>query len=330
MFKKLKAKFFNKKIKWLNLGNLFLIFTIFLLYFFMNNINYAYCFEKNEKYLIPIGKVIQIDGELENLIVRNEIKGCPLKSGDLILEAQEVPINDFSELSDIFFSSSDDFFKIKIKRGNQIKNVICSKDNLKKINFNNAISGFATLTYINPENNKFGAVGHSINIGNTKQISIKQGSISTTTNLNIQKSYRGSVGCINANKNYIIGNFNKNTQYGIKGFVKNIDFSSEKKYKIADLDEVKLGKAQIILQNTQNKCTKYDIEILKIENQNSPAPKTFKIKIVDKDLLKETGGIVQGMSGTPIIQNNKIIGAISHALENNPEMGYGVYIRWML
>ncbi|MDY2737781.1 SpoIVB peptidase S55 domain-containing protein, partial [Intestinibacter sp.] len=65
-------------------------------------------------------------------------------------------------------------------------------------------------------------------------------------------------------------------------------------------------------------------------NQHSPAPKTFKIKITDKNLLKETGGIVQGMSGTPIVQNNKIIGAISHALENNPEMGYGVYIKWML
>ena len=62
----------------------------------------------------------------------------------------------------------------------------------------------------------------------------------------------------------------------------------------------------------------------------SSEPKTFKIRIVDEDLLKETGGIVQGMSGTPIIQNNKIIGAVSHALENNPKIGYGVYIKWML
>lgn len=324
-------KAFNKKTSWLKFSNFFFICTIFLLYFFMNNVNYAYSIEKNnEKYLIPIGKVIQIDGELENLIVRNEIKGCPLKSGDFILEAENIPINDFSQLSDIFFSSSNDNIKIKIKRGNQVKNIICNKEALKKINFNNAISGFATLTYINPENNKFGAIGHSINIGDTKQISIKHGSISTTTNLNIEKSYRGSVGCINANRNYSIGDFNQNTQYGIKGFTKNIDFSNEKKYKIADLDEVKLGKAQIILQNKQNKCIKYNIEILKIENQSTPAPKTFKIKITDKDLLKETGGIVQGMSGTPIIQNNKIIGAISHALENNPELGYGVYIRWML
>ena len=160
----------------------------------------------------------------------------------------------------------------RIKRGNDIKNLICYKEPLKKVNFNNAISGFATLTYINPQTNEFGAVGHSINIGNAKQIPIKAGEISTTTNLDIQKSYRGNVGCINANKNYLIGNFNTNTQYGIKGITKNIDFSNEEKYKVASLDEVELGNAQIILQNKQNKCVKYDIEILKIENQTSPSP----------------------------------------------------------
>ena len=89
-------------------------------------------------------------------------------------------------------------------------------------------------------------------------------------------------------------------------------------------------KPTLSIQNKQNQCVKYDIEILKIENQTSPSPKTFKIKIVDEDLLRDTGGIVQGMSGTPIIQNGKIIGAVSHALENNPKVGYGVYIKWML
>lgn len=297
----------------------------------MNNVNYSYSIEKNsEIYLIPIGKVIQVDGELKNLIVRDEVNGCPLKNGDLILEVNKKAVQDFNDFSDIFYSCNSNQLQLKIKRKNQIKNFICYKEPLKKINFNNSISGFATLTYVNPKNNEFGAIGHSINIGNIRQIPIKFGEISTTNNIDIQKSYRGKVGCINANKNYSIGNFNTNTQYGIKGLTKNIDFSNEKKYKVASLDEVQLGKAQIILQNKQNKCQKYDIEILKIENQAYPAPKTFKIKIVDKKLLKETGGIVQGMSGTPIIQNNKIIGAVSHALENNPQIGYGVYIKWML
>ena len=255
---------FNKKFN-LRFNKLLFICFTFLLYFFMNNVNYAYSLEKNnDTYLIPIGKVIQVDGELENLIVRNEIKGCPLKCGDLILEVEGNSIKSFNNLADVFYSSNSNQLKIKIKRGNDIKNLICYKEPLKKVNFNNAISGFATLTYINPQTNEFGAVGHSINIGNAKQIPIKAGEISTTTNLDIQKSYRGNVGCINANKNYLIGNFNTNTQYGIKGITKNIDFSNEEKYKVASLDEVELGNAQIILQNKQNKCVKYDIEILKI------------------------------------------------------------------
>lgn len=297
----------------------------------MNNVNYAYSLEKNnDMYLVPIGKVIQVDGELENLIVRNEVNGCPLKSGDLILKAEGNYVRDFNHLSTIFYSSANNQLKVTVKRGDEIKNLICNKEPLKKVNFNNAISGFATLTYINPQTNTFGAVGHAINIGDAKQIPIKSGSISTTTNLEIQKSSRGNVGYISANKNYLIGSFKENTQYGIKGTTNNIDFSNQQKYKVANLDEVKLGKAQIILQNKENKCVKYDIEILKIENQNSPEPKTFKIRIIDEDLLKETGGIVQGMSGTPIIQDDKIIGAVSHALENNPKIGYGVYIKWML
>ncbi len=324
---------FNKKLnlKSLKFKNFFFVCFFFLLYFFMNNTNYSYSFEKNnDMYLVPIGKVIQVDGELENLIVRNEVKGCPLKSGDLILKAEGNSIRDFNHLSDIFYSSANSQLKVTVKRGDEIKNLICNKEPLKKVNFNNAISGFATLTYINPKTNAFGAVGHAINIGDAKQIPIKLGSISTTTNVEIQKSCRGNVGYINAHKDYLIGNFTENTQYGIKGTAKNIDFSNQKKYKVADLDEVELGKAQIILQNKQNKCVKYDIEILKIENQNSPQSKTFKIRILDEDLIKETGGIVQGMSGTPIIQNNKIIGAVSHALENNPKIGYGIYIKWML
>ena len=324
-------KFFNKKTKWLKFNSLFFTFTFLLLYSFSCVGNYAYSFEKNsDKYLIPIGKIIQIDGELENLIVRNDVQNCPLKKGDLILEVQNTKIRDFNDLSNLFISTSDTNFLIKVKRGNQVKEIICNRDYLKKVNFNNSISGFATLTYINPENNNFAAVGHPINIGNAKQINIKQGTISSTTNLNIEKSCRGSVGCINAQKYSSIGNFNQNTEYGIKGSIENMNFLKQKKYKVANLNEIKLGNAQIILQNEKNECKKYDIEILKIQNQNTPRAKTFKIKIVDKDLLKETGGIVQGMSGTPIIQNNKIIGAISHALENNPEIGYGVFIRWMM
>ncbi|MFR2550974.1 MAG: SpoIVB peptidase S55 domain-containing protein [Clostridioides difficile] len=127
-----------------------------------------------------------------------------------------------------------------------------------------------------------------------------------------------------------MGSFTENTDFGIRGQINNFDISKLKKYKVASLDEVKLGKAQIILQDNFNKCKKYNIEIIDIENQKHPESKSFKIKITDKKLLAQTGGIVQGMSGTPIVQDNKIIGAVSHAIENDPAVGYGVFIKWML
>ncbi|MGG7060321.1 SpoIVB peptidase S55 domain-containing protein, partial [Clostridium tertium] len=89
------------------------------------------------------------------------------------------------------------------------------------------------------------------------------------------------------------------------------------------------GKAQVILQTTSNGCQKFDIQIIDIQKQRSPQSKTLKFKIVDKDLLAQTGGVVQGMSGTPIVQGDKIIGAISHAVENDPSFGYAVFIQWM-
>ena len=324
-----KNKFFKIKNRF---GSLFLILFYSCLYFFSNNFIYSQSIQKNDgEYLIPMGNILQIDAELKNIIVKNEVDNCPLKVGDSILKIEDKNINTLEDFDFVLSSlNKDKNISIIIRRDNSIFTLRCNKEDLEKINFNNLISGFATLTYINPKTKEFGAVGHAINITNNKKIPIKRGYISFTDNLNIKKSHRGDVGCINATKNKVVGQFYNNTSYGIKGWVNNIDLSKYKKYKVASIDEVKLGKAQIILQDNNNICKKYDIQILSIENQKRPNSKGLKIKITDSRLLKQTGGIVQGMSGTPIIQNNKIIGAVSHALENNPSIGYGVHIQWML
>ncbi|WP_455539986.1 SpoIVB peptidase S55 domain-containing protein [Terrisporobacter sp.] len=278
-----------------------------------------------------MGNILQIDAELKNLIVRNEVDNCPLKIGDSILKIENKETTCSEDFRFVLSSlNKDDDISILIRRENSVFCLKCNKNALEKINFNNLISGFATLTYINPATKEFGAVGHSINIGTCRKIPIKEGVISYTNNLNIKKSHRGNVGSINATKKKVIGKFNNNTTYGIKGEINNIDFSNLKKYKIAHINDVKLGKAQIILQDKNNVCKKYNIEIINIENQRKPDSKGIKIKITDPELLRTTGGIVQGMSGTPIVQNDKIVGAVSHALENNPSIGYGVHIKWML
>lgn len=312
--------------------SLILIFFYVFLYFFLNNFIYSQSLEKNDcEYLIPMGNVLQIDAELKNIIVRNEVDNCPLKVGDSILKIENQQINTFEDFNFVISSlSKDKDISVLIRRDNSVFCLKCDKNTLEKINFNNLISGFATLTYIDPSTKEFGAVAHSINIGSNKKIPIKRGCIFCTNNLNIKKSHKGNVGCINATKDKVIGEFYNNTTFGIKGEVNNINLNDYKKYKVASINEVKLGKAQIILQDKNNICKKYDIEIINIENQRQPDSKGIKFKITDSKLLKETGGIVQGMSGTPIVQGDKIVGAVSHALENNPHVGYGVHIKWML
>ena len=323
----------RRNIKFKSLLKLkFVLATCFLLYFFSNTLIYAQSNDKNDvEYLIPLGNILQIDAELQHLIVRNQVENSPFALGDSLININNTPINNYYELTRILSSLSDtDNVSVLIKRGSNDFVLTTTKTKLEEVNFNNLLSGFATLTYVNPKNLEFAAVGHPISIGNHRKIAIKNGCISTTTDLNIEKSFRGSVGCINAKRKDTIGQFNQNSDFGIKGKLVNFDTSSLKKYKVASLDEVKLGKAEIILQTNSYGYEKFEIQIIDIDNQTYPKPKTFKIKITDSTLLSKTGGIVQGMSGTPIIQGDKIIGAISHAVENDPSLGYGVFIQWML
>ena len=321
----------NKKI--INTKFSLLVFLLFLIYFFSNNLIYAKSITKTEnESLIPIGNIIHIETELENIIVRNSINSSPFNLGDEIISVNNINIKNYSDLSNILNSlpNNTNIINVTVKRNNHLINIKTIKEKLDEVNLTDNISGFATLTYINPISGEFGAVAHPISLGNYRKINIKNGFISTTSNLNIDKSYRGNVGCISAKPKDYIGKFNNNTNFGIKGNIVKLDTSNFKSYKVASLNEVIVGKAQILLQTNNEGGKKFNIEILNIENQRFPKPKTFKIRITDKELLNLTGGIVQGMSGTPIIQNDKIIGAISHAVENDPTTGYAVFIKWMI
>lgn len=304
----------------------------FLLYFISTDNIYANSSKNNEEiYLTPIGNVIQIDAELENIIVRSSYSGCPFQVGDYILDINGTPIKNQNILNDVIDNlGKDESVEVKLKRNNRDSVIRTDKSVLENINFNNLLSGFATLTYLNPKNKEFGAVAHPISLGNARKIPIKNGEIYSTSKVYVEKSFRGNVGSISAQKENVIGNFNNNTEFGILGKINDNNFNNLPSYKVADLSEIKLDKAYVLLQNKDNKIEKYEIEIVNIDNQNHPQSKTFKIKITDKRLLDYTGGVVQGMSGTPIIQNNKVIGAISHAIENDPSYGYAVYIGWML
>ena len=192
-------------------------------------------------------------------------------------------------------------------------------------------AGVGTVTFYEPATQSFGALGHGITDIDTEQlINIESGEFVTTKILNVVKGESGSPGRIQGTvdnqKN--IGTIYKNTKFGIYGRVENLsnlNIDTSKEIELALRDEIKVGKAKIMCSLENGKIEEYEIEIEKIFKENNYDNKSMLIKITDDRLLEKTGGIIQGMSGSPIIQNGKFIGAVTHVLVNNPQEGYGVF-----
>ena len=192
-------------------------------------------------------------------------------------------------------------------------------------------AGIGTLTYV-LEDGTFGGLGHGICDGDTGEIiPILNGSVLGVTLNGIVKGQRGAPGELkgyfNSSK---VGAIYKNSEVGIFGALGEIPEAIKgKTYSIGLKSELKEGKATILCTLDDNVRREYGIEISNI-NRNADGNKCFSIKITDERLIKATGGIVQGMSGSPIIQNGKLVGAVTHVLVNDPTTGYGIFIENML
>ena len=187
------------------------------------------------------------------------------------------------------------------------------------------------MTFYEPSTKSFGALGHGIVDIDTEQlINISSGEFITTKILKITKGENGNPGRIQGtiDDQEKIGTIVKNTKFGIYGTVDNIsalDINKNASMDVALRDEIKLGKATIMCTLENGKTEEYEIEIEKIFKNNNYDNKSMKIKVTDQRLIDKTGGIIQGMSGSPIIQNGKFIGAVTHVLVNNSLEGYGVF-----
>lgn len=191
------------------------------------------------------------------------------------------------------------------------------------------VLGIGTLSYIDPDTGVYGVLGHSLNISSTnQQVEIKNGYSYEASVTSFTRSVDGNPGSKNADidKNEVFGTIEKNSNYGVFGKIENK--LNKNLMKVGSLDEVKLGRAYIYTTNTDNEIENYEIEILEINKKN--IEKNLYFKIVDKKLLDMSGGIVQGMSGSPIIQNDKIIGAVTRVLVDDVDKGYGISIVTML
>ncbi|WP_242218869.1 SpoIVB peptidase [Bacillus cereus group sp. BfR-BA-01380] len=197
-------------------------------------------------------------------------------------------------------------------------------------------AGIGTMTFIHPESRKYGALGHVISDNDTKKpIQVEDGQIVRSTVTSIERGSNGDPGEKLARfspDHEVIGNITTNSPFGIFGKL-NTEMKNgimDEALPIALSHQVKEGPAKILTVINQDKVEAFDIEIVSTVPQKFPATKGMVVKITDKRLLEKTGGIVQGMSGSPIVQDGKLVGAVTHVFVNDPTSGYGVHIEWML
>lgn len=300
---------------------------------------------------IPIGVRVNSEGVLvvgySDIEINNEKeespgKACGLEIGDVILKVNGIEMHNSRDLLKAIKQSEKESIKVDILRhGENISKIV----NLKKENnkdykiglwIRDSTAGVGTMTFYDAKTKKFGALGHPITDCDTNEpFLIKNGDVIESSIISIRKGEKGSPGELKGifiNENTPNGSISKNTQSGIFGEMNNDEFlkNIQKSMKVGFRDEIVPGKATIITTIDENGPQEYDIEIEKLLNQTCASSKSMVIKVTDPRLLEKTGGIVQGMSGSPIIQNNKIVGAVTHVLINKPDTGYGIYIEWML
>ena len=292
-------------------------------------------------YIIPGGENIGIEIKSKGVMVVGlyEVNGkyiakeSGLKVGDIITKINDQKAETIDEMTKII-GSSNEAIKINYLRDNKEQtttmNLIKDENNIYKTGLyvKDEIKGIGTLTFIDPNTKFFGALGHEIIEKSTGQILEVKDEIYNSKVTNIEPSRDGNPGEKNALFKNEIGEIKENTNKGIFGKY-NEKLPEKTKYKVAKQNEIKTGEAKILTVLNDEEVKEYKIEILKISDKEEKT-KNLLFEITDKELLETTGGIVQGMSGSPIIQDNYIIGAVTHVVVDSPTKGYGIFITNML
>lgn len=303
--------------------------------------------------ICPIGKAVGICVNTKGVLVlgTGKVRGYDgkeyepakdvLKVGDIITKVNNIEIKTNEELVDVVGLSSEKIKVEYIRENNYYSadiDIVKSDDNGKnKVGLwvRDSTQGIGTVTYYDKKTHKFGALGHPINDVDTGSLMvIDDGEILTSEIQNVQTGIKGTPGALMGNVDFdkTVGKIYKNTVTGIygEGETEYFETLNPTEYPIGYSADIQKGIAYILANVDGNTIKKYEIKIDNISKLDLSTNKNFTITVTDKQLLSETGGIVQGMSGCPIIQNNKIIGAVTHVFVNNPTRGYGIFIENML
>lgn len=277
--------------------------------------------------------------------VRQPAREAGIQVGDLVTRINGIAVND----DDLVARIIDDCgrrglpVECEIQRGGQtfvrsVSPVLCRETHRYRIGMyiRDGAAGVGTLTFYDPVSGRYAALGHVITDADTgRPVPIGDGRIVNASVCGIEQGRRGQPGekiGTFVQEQDVLGTIERNTEYGIIGTLKTCPASSFYSEPIPAVlaSQVVEGPAEIITVVEGEKLERYSIEIVKVIRQGRPDTKGMVIKVTDPRLLSKTGGIVQGMSGSPIIQNGKLVGAVTHVFVNDPTRGYGVFVEWML
>lgn len=260
-----------------------------------------------------------------------------IEVGDIIVAIDGENVYTSDQVQSILGANNGGSFEVKIKRGERYRDytvtpVYCEREGCYKAGMwvRDSTAGIGTITFYNKQSGIFAALGHQINDIDTKEIMpMLDGEAIKATVSKIEKSTRGTTGSLECDfTNQTLGKLLSNTDCGIYGAYAEIS-ECAKEYPVAAIQEVKKGKATLISTVEKGQPKKYEIEITHIGFNENNREKNMIVKVTDKDLIDKTGGIVQGMSGSPIIQNGKLVGALTHVIVGNPQKGYAVFAQTM-
>ncbi len=313
------------------------IFLLALLLIFPLN-TFAY-----SNYVISGGNTIGIEVNSKGVMVvgfykLNDAyiaKDAGFEVGDVILKVNDKEVSDISSMVTLMGNEEKTINFMVLRNGMKRKvnlKLVKDNDNVLKTGLyvKDKINGIGTLTYIDPKSRVFGALGHEILESNTiSKFEIKDGKIYDAYVSGIVKSRNGKAGEKNAvyNKDDVYGVVEANEISGIFGKYSK-DISNMDVIKVGKVDDITMGKAYIRTVIDNDKVEDFEINIINLDTNSKT--KNILFEITDKRLLERTGGVVQGMSGSPIIQDNKIIGAVNYVIVNDTSKGYGIFITTML
>ena len=298
------------------------------------------------KMLVPVGHTVGIKLFSKGVLVvklpegETPAKECGLKSGDVIVSCGGTAIQSTEQFKSLLQKAGENPTDLQVKRGTKQMTLSVSPEQNEQGKYSigawirDSMAGIGTVTYYDPATETFGALGHGVTDADTAMLMpFSSGSILPST---VKAVKKGEAGCAGELRGDFVlteelGGLSANTACGVFGSMEAgcADWLAGEAFPIAAKQEVKPGKATILSNVQGDEVREYNIDIIKVV-QDAPDGRDLVLSVTDPDLIAVTGGIVQGMSGSPILQDGKFVGAVTHVLLNDPTKGYGIFIENML